>query len=118
MKFQNLLVWQKAIDLAEHVYQQTASFPAEEKFGLTAQMRRSALSISSNIAEGYGRKTSAEFLHFLSIARGSLCELESQIYLAERLTFLSNIQRDEVLLHISELHKMLHVFAKKIKTNS
>ena len=87
--YRDLRVWQQAMDLAEHVYKATEQFPKHELYGLTAQIRRSAVSIPSNIAEGKGRNTDAEFLVFLFHARGSLMELETQISLAERLKYLT-----------------------------
>lgn len=78
-QFKELTVWQKAVDLATDVYRYTKNFPAEEKFGLTSQIRRSVVSISSNIAEGVGRKSKKEFKHFLDIAYGSASELETQL---------------------------------------
>jgi four helix bundle protein len=80
----DLLVWQRAMLLAEAIYRVTKSFPSDERFGLVSQMRRAAVSIPSNIAEGAARRTSADYLNFLHIARGSLAELETQAMLAER----------------------------------
>ncbi|GIZ15710.1 four helix bundle protein [Capnocytophaga catalasegens] len=80
--YKELIVWQKAIILVKQIYGITRLFPEEEKFGLTNQIRRSAVSIPSNIAEGYGRGSSKSYLQFLSVARGSLFELESQLYIA------------------------------------
>jgi four helix bundle protein len=89
----DLLVWQESITLAELVYLLTRGFPPEERFGLTMQMRRSAVSVSSNIAEGAARATSRDFAKFLSIARASLMELDTQTVLAERLKFLPKSDR-------------------------
>ena len=80
-----LIVWQKAMDLVQGVYTATKSFPREEIYGLTSQLRRAAVSVPSNIAEGQGRKSTSEFLHHLSIAYGSLMEVETQLMIAERL---------------------------------
>jgi four helix bundle protein len=77
--YRELLVWQKGIELAKHIYGLTSSFPAEEKFGLVSQMRRSAVSIPSNIAEGQARHTTGEFIQFISHAEGSLAELDTQL---------------------------------------
>src|SRR6478752_8675219 len=88
--FQDLIAWQRSLDLAEHVYQATRAFPKEEIYGLTSQMRRAAVSIASNIAEGHARQTRGEYIQFLGIARGSLAELETQTILAARLDMLSN----------------------------
>jgi four helix bundle protein len=82
-----LEVWQDAMDLVTMVYTYSAGFPAEERFGLTSQVRRAAVSVPSNIAEGAARKSRPELMHFLSIARGSLSELDTQIELASRLDF-------------------------------
>jgi four helix bundle protein len=86
--YRDLIVWQKAIDLVEDVYQVTARFPREELYGLTIQLRRAAVSIPSNVAEGHGRASTRDFLHFLSISHGSLKEVETQIIVAERLKYI------------------------------
>jgi four helix bundle protein len=86
--FRDLIAWQKAMDFAEEVYRLTSRFPHDERFGLTAQLRKASVSSPSNIAEGHGRHTTQEFLHFLSIAYGSLNEAQTQILLAERLAYL------------------------------
>lgn len=83
-----MLVWQGAMDLVEEIYEITALFPKEELYALTNQMRRAAVSVPSNIAEGAARTGSKEFLYFLSIARGSLSELETQLQIAERLGYM------------------------------
>jgi four helix bundle protein len=87
--FEKLRVWQAAVDLAAETYAVTASFPSEEKFGITNQMRRSAISVSSNVAEGWGRQSGAEFARFVDIAIGSLCELRSLVRVAVRINHLS-----------------------------
>jgi four helix bundle protein len=89
-KHHELKAWQEAISLVTNVYQVTARFPKEELFGLTSQMRRAAVSIPSNVAEGAARSTDKEFLHFLAVARGSLSELETQAIIARNLTYLEN----------------------------
>jgi four helix bundle protein len=88
--FTELIAWQKAMDLAEAIYRQTETFPRREMFGISAQMRRAAVSIPSNIAEGQGRATTADFLRLLYMAKGSLQELETQVILSRRLSFLSD----------------------------
>jgi four helix bundle protein len=85
--YRELIVWQKAMDLVEGVYKSSKGFPREEVYALTSQIRRAAVSIPSNIAEGQGRRSTAEFLHHLSIAHGSLRETETQILVAARLEF-------------------------------
>jgi four helix bundle protein len=86
--FRDLTVWQRAMDLAEAIYRETSQFPREESFGLRGQMRRAAVSIPSNVAEGQGRRSRREFRRFLSISLGSLAEIETQIVLAQRLGYL------------------------------
>ena len=87
-KHHDLKVWQQAMSLVTMIYKITSSFPNEEKFGLTSQMRRAAVSVPSNIAEGAGRTGAREFCRFLSVARGSLSELETQVMIAERLGYM------------------------------
>ncbi|MDD3563526.1 MAG: four helix bundle protein [Candidatus Cloacimonetes bacterium] len=89
--FKDLEVWKLSIDFVEDVYKLTNAFPGNEKFGLVTQMRRAAVSISSNIAEGQGRKNSKEFIQFLYIAKGSLAEIETQLIICERLGYTSNL---------------------------
>jgi len=104
---EDLDVWRLAMTLAEHVYQETRAFPREEVFGLTAQARRSAVSIPSNIAEGAARSGDKEFLHFLSIAAGSASELSTQLELARRIG-LGNPQRiADLLEETARVSKML-----------
>ncbi len=91
--FKDLIVWQKSYKLVLEVYKATGGFPKFEIYGLSQQMRRSAVSIPSNIAEGYGRRHKAEYNHFLSIAYGSLLELETQFLLASDLKYLVRILR-------------------------
>lgn len=86
--FRDLIAWQRAMQLAKKVYQATSVMPDSEKFGLTSQMRRAAVSIPSNIAEGHGRQSLPDYVRFLKMARGSLMELQTQLILAEDLGFL------------------------------
>lgn len=90
-KHQELRVWQQTMDLVEQVYAFTKTFPDDEKFGLTSQMRRSAVSIPSNIAEGAARGSTQEFIRFLHISQGSLSELETQLLIAQRLNYIQDI---------------------------
>lgn len=105
--FRDLLVWQRAMQLTVAVYQLTQGFPREEQYGLTSQIRRAAISIPSNIAEGQGRLSAGEFRQFLAIARGSTCELQTQLELARALNFgaPARIDKAEALSH--EVRKML-----------
>ncbi len=89
--FKDLEVWKQGIDLVTEVYKLTGMFPSHEQFGLVSQMRRAAVSIPSNIAEGQGRKNVKEFIQFLYIAKGSLAELETQLIICERLKYIDNI---------------------------
>jgi four helix bundle protein len=86
--FRDLIAWQKAMELARQVYRETANMPDSERFGLTIQMRRAAVSVPSNIAEGHGRESRTDYIRFLKMARGSLMELQTQLILAEELGFI------------------------------
>ena len=92
--FRDLLIWQKSIKLVTRIYEVTRSFPKEEAFGLTSQMRRCSVSIPSNIAEGHGRNSTGDYLRFLQIATGSLCELQTQLVIANNLSFFSEKEFD------------------------
>jgi four helix bundle protein len=105
--YRDLIAWQKAMDLVILVYQSTEGFPQREIFGLTNQMRRAAVSIPSNIAEGQGRSSRKDFLHFLAVARGSLQELETQCILANRLNFLDEETRCRLDETTSEVGRIL-----------
>lgn len=94
--FENLEIWKLSMDLAEKVYEASKDFPQEEQFGLTSQLRRAVVSVSSNIAEGSNRKTEKDFVRFLTMARGSLNEVESQIRLAKRLGYITNSNSNEL----------------------
>ncbi|MFH1926608.1 MAG: four helix bundle protein [Chloroflexota bacterium] len=106
--YRELVAWQKAMDLAVSVYKATKSFPNTEIYGLTSQLRRAAVSISSNIAEGQGRHTTKEFLRFLGIAYGSLQETETQIILATRLGYVQETQEAELLEQCAEVGRLLN----------
>jgi four helix bundle protein len=106
--FKDLLVWRKGIQLVKEIYKLTKPFPADERFGLVSQMRRAAVSIPSNIAEGQARKTTGEFIQFLSHAEGSLAELDTQIVLAVELGYSSNAQVASATELASELKRMLN----------
>lgn len=99
MDHKDLDVWKKSIDLVELIYSLTLSFPETERFGLTSQMRRAAVSISSNIAEGSARKGNKELLQFINIAHGSLAELETQYIIAQRLTYIEPNNKVEELMN-------------------
>ena len=113
--FKQLVVWQKSVELVEALYKSTASLPRSEDFGLTSQMRRAAVSIPSNIAEGKKRATKNDFLNFLHIADGSAAELETQIILCKKLYGKIDLQQAETLL--IEVQKMLAVMIRKLATS-
>ena len=104
--FKDLKVWQKGIELVKEVYSTTVSFPSEERYGLSAQMRRAAVSIPSNIAEGFRRRYAKEHKQFLSIALGSCAELETQIVISKELDYIDDAKKDsleEIVDHISAM---------------
>ena len=116
--FQELKIWQRAMDITEKTYRISAEFPVEEKYGLTSQIRRSAVSIPSNIAEGAGRNTNGEFKNFLGIANGSSNELFTQLILSHRLELVSENIVKPILNELIEVQKMnyalIQKFSKKI----
>lgn len=91
-RFRRLEVWHEAVDLAARIYELTKGYPSDERYGLTIQMRRAAISVSSNIAEGAGRGSSKEMARFLRVAIGSICELESQIEVSRKLGFADDLE--------------------------
>lgn len=113
---EQLKVWKLAMEIAKDVYIITKDFPSEEKFGLTSQVRRAAVSIASNIAEGAGRYSDKEFAQFLSIASGSSFEVRTQLLLSEQLGFSSNENLIDVLNKLSELERMILGLRKSLKT--
>jgi four helix bundle protein len=112
--YKDLLVWQRGMDLVVSVYEIAARLPVSEQFGLISQMRRSAISVPSNIAEGYGRQATGEYRHHLSIARGSLLELETQLLLCQRLKYLRERETPAIADKITELSKMLGSLISKL----
>jgi four helix bundle protein len=116
LHYRELIVWQKAMDLVELIYQLTKLFPREELYGLTSQIRRAAVSIPSNIAVGQARKSTAEFRNFLSIAQGSRAELETQMLIAIRLKFLAPEQAEPCMALLAEISRMLNALHSKLTT--
>ncbi len=112
--YQELIVWQKAMDLVLLVYGATSGFPQKEVFGLTNQLRRAAVSIPSNIAEGQGRKTTRDFVHYLAISNGSLQELETQVILASRLNYLDEVQQTEILDRSAKVGRLINGLTKSL----
>ena len=112
----DLRVWQEAISLVELVYRVTATFPRDEQYGLTSQMRRAATSVPANIAEGAARTGTRELLYFLSIATGSLSELDTHLEVAKRLTLLNNT--NEVQARIDQVSALILALAKSLKART
>jgi four helix bundle protein len=114
--FRELSVWQKGIELVISIYRITKTFPKEEVFGLTMQLRRSVISIPSNIAEGYGRQHTSEYIRFLQIARGSLNELMTQLEIAAKPDYLKDISNE--LDECNEIGKMLNSLINRISSST
>jgi len=106
--YRELIAWQKAVDLVPEIYSITKEFPRDEVYGLTSQLRRSAVSVPSNIAEGQGRATKGEFIQFLCHARGSLFELETQIVIAEKLGYITADIESQVASKITDVARILN----------
>jgi four helix bundle protein len=109
-------VWQKAVELCSEIYRLTSIFPSSEQFGLTNQLRRAAVSIASNIAEGYGRSTRGEYLQFLGHARGSLCELQTQLFISQSLHFGSKEAISQAERLSADVSRLLIALMKKLKS--
>jgi four helix bundle protein len=113
----NLKVWQKSRNFVKQIYQITAKLPDEEKFGLTSQMRRAAISIPSNIAEGAGRNSRKEFANFLGICQGSIAELETQILVGQDIGYFQNNSAQSLLEELDEISKMVIGLRKALLKN-
>ena len=118
MHYSKLHIWQKAMDLAHLAYQLTEQFPKVELYGLTAQIKRAAVSIPSNIAEGSQRSSNRDFANFVLIAKGSLAELETQFALADLLKYVDAARLQALKADADELHRMLHAFHSKLSTRN
>jgi four helix bundle protein len=105
--FEDLIGWQKAMDLVESIYRLTVQFPTEERYGLTSQLRRAAVSTPSNVAEGYGRRTRADYVRFVDIARGSANEIQTQLVLCQRLRMATQEQIRHPLEQVKEVQRIL-----------
>lgn len=114
--FKSLLIWQRAIELSLATYKLTALFPDTEKFGLTSQLRRASVSVASNIAEGYGRSTRGEFIQFLGNARGSNCELQTQLVIAAGLQMGSAVELRKTEELSYEVARMLVALMKRLRS--
>ena len=116
MRFKDLQVWQKSMELVKMIYLLTHTFPKSEIYSLTSQLRRSAISIPSNIAEGKGRGSIKEFINFLHISLGSLYELQTQLYLAKDLSYIDNFKLyEDINLMINQLDKMINALINNRK---
>ena len=115
--YKGLIVWQKSMDLVVEIYKITKILPKYETYGLADQMRRAAISIPSNIAEGQGRNSSREFVHFLKISRGSCAELDTQLQICVRLGYVNESNLENVLNLANEVGKMLSGMIRKISTD-
>jgi len=113
--YRDLLVWQKAITWVECVYAETKTWPSDERFGLISQVRRAAVSVPSNVAEGCARRSTPEFLRFLSIARASLAEAETQLIIAQRLAYLDEVGLGRLLELADEISRMLSGLISKLE---
>jgi len=113
--YKELIVWQKSIELSKEIYSITEQFPKSEIFGIINQMRRAAISIPSNIAEGYARGHRKEYLQFLSVAFGSGAELETQILIAKKLNFIKEVEYKKILSLLEEIMKMLNKLISSLR---
>ena len=113
LSYRDLRVWQRAIALVDELYQVTKTFPADERYGLVAQLRRAGISVASNIAEGHTRSR-ADYRRFLVIAAGSLTEVETQVHISLRLGFLDASVAETILTHCGELGRMLSTLRKRL----
>ena len=115
--YKDLQVWQKGMELAKGIYRLTRDFPSDEKFGLVSQMRRAAVSVPSNLAEGQARNTTGEFVQFISHAEGSLAELDTQLRLAVALGFCKSTDAKVLGSQVIEMQKMLKVLRRRLTAN-
>jgi len=113
--FKDLLVWQKSYEVCLKIYRVSKDFPRIEQYGITPQIRRAALSVPSNIAEGCGRKGTKEFIQALYIAYGSNCELETQIMIARDLNFIDSQKAEELIADIASVERMLKALIKSLE---
>lgn len=116
--YKDLIVWQKAMEMTTLLYKIIKKLPKEETYTLCDQMRRAAISIPSNIAEGFGRNSKKEYLQFLYIANGSVCELETQLILCVNINYLSEIETQPTMDLLSEIGKIIMTITKKLNSNT
>ena len=113
--FNNLEIWKRSIELTLQVYELTSTFPLDEKYGLISQLKRAAISVPSNIPEGAGRKSTKEFIQFCHIAIGSLCEVETQLIIANKLKFISSSGFDNTTANLHGIRKMIIGFINTLR---
>jgi four helix bundle protein len=118
MRFRDLHVWQQSVGLVADIYQLTSGFPGAERFGITSQMRRAAVSIPANIAEGHGRVTRGEFINQLSAARGSANELETLLYIARKLEFVTDADIEPLQSQINRIQAMIVSMRNKLRRSN
>ena len=111
--YRDLRVWQRAVDLIESIYRATESFPVAERYGLVAQLRRAAVSVASNIAEGHARSR-GDYVRFLVMSAGSLTEIETQVFVSQRLGFIAAPSSNQLLDHCAELGRMLSTLRRRV----
>jgi len=114
--YRKLEIWNRSMDLVIDIYKSASNFPIDERFGIISQIKRSAVSIPSNIAEGCGRGTDKQLMHFLDIAIGSAFELETQIEISQRLEFIGNEKASSIRNRIQEISKMINGFKRSLST--
>ncbi len=114
-KLEELKVWHRAIELSTEIYKIVSKFPSDEKYGLSSQIKRSAVSIASNIAEGAGRNSDKEFHHFLGVAAGSSFELLTQVLIASKLGMIFKEDAERIYISLIQIQKMIYGFQKKLK---
>lgn len=117
-RFEDMKVWQDAQDLAVIIYKTTEKFPAQEQYALTSQIRRSASSVSANIAEGFGRSTDKDRAHFYHIALGSLLETKNFVYLSAKLDYVEQKQVDRIIVNIDSVHDQIRAILRYFKNNA
>jgi four helix bundle protein len=116
MSYRNQFIWKKSVDLSVKCYELTQAFPRTEIYGLTSQIRRASVSVASNIAEGYGRKSKSEYVHFLHIALGSLRELDTQLVIAQRVNIAKSSDLPLVIEDVEEMQKILVATSNKLNS--
>ena len=113
--FRDLVVWQRAVEMSLAVYKLTSGFPSSERFGLTDQLRRASVSVASNIAEGNGRSTTGEYRQFLGHARGSVCEVQTQLVISSGLNYGSSSKREAAETLCGEVSRMLNALMSTLR---